>query len=332
MQRFKENLKSFNIRDQEGKIILFFGMAILIYISFVLYADIKKIAQLAFTFHWQIIPLLIILTLLNYFVRAVRFYLYLKRIHIDISFIQAVIIFFSGMSMTVTPGKTGEIIKAYLVKKTSGNGLSELIPLLVVERLTDGIAMIILAIAGLFIIKSSVIFFILATLFVLFFIILIKAQNLIMKLIIAMERKFPKLKMLDFFLIFFHNSQKLLTLKSLALGIVLGMIAWAFEGISLFILIKEFVKPELFSGISISLFIFSFSSIAGFFVFIPGGIGVAEGSITYFLTQLFALQVPVAVFITILFRFVTLWLGVSLGLVFLLTYLRSFSKREDYFL
>lgn len=332
MHAFKENLKSFNIRDQEGKIIMFFGIAILIYISFVLYADIEKIAQLAFTFHWQIIPILIILTLLNYFIRAIRFYLYLKRIHINISFVQAVVIFFSGMSMTVTPGKTGEIIKAYLVKKTSGNGLSELIPLLVVERLTDGIAMIILAIAGLFIIKSSILFFILSALFVIFFIILVKAQNYIMKLLTIIERKFPKLKMLDFFMIFFHNSQKLLTLKSLTLGIVLGMIAWSFEGLSLFILIKEFAKPEFFAGISMSLFIFSFSSIAGFFVFIPGGIGVAEGSITYFLTQLFALQMPVAVFITLLFRFVTLWFGVSLGLIFLLTYLRSFTKREDHLL
>lgn len=332
MQRLAENLKRFDIGKQEGKIIVFFGMALLIYLLFILYADVKKITSLVFQFRWNILPLLLLLTLLNYLLRAIRFHLYLKELSIKVTFLRSILIFFSGLSMTVTPGKTGEIIKAYLVNKTTQNKLSELIPLLIVERLTDGIAMIIMAVGGIFILKSSGLFFFLAAVFVLCFIAVVKAQNYVISLILLLEKRFPRLKMLDFFLIFFKNSQKLLTLKSLSLGIGIGILAWSLEGISLFILVREFTQLDLFNGISISFFIFSFSSIAGFFAFIPGGIGVAEGSITYFLGQFFSLPVSQAIFITILFRFITLWLGVSIGLICLMVYLRKYLKRQDYFL
>ena len=144
-------------------------------------------------------------------------------------------------------------------------------------------------------------------------------------LVFRLEKYFPKLKLLEFFTRFFHTARKLTTVKALTTGIGLGMIAWFFEGLSLALLVSQFThNPSLIIyNLPQSLFIFSFSSIAGFFVLIPGGIGVAEGSISYFLTSLFHLGLPQAIFITLLFRFATLWFGVSLGLGFLIWYVRS---------
>ncbi|HLL60372.1 MAG TPA: lysylphosphatidylglycerol synthase domain-containing protein, partial [Candidatus Nitrosocosmicus sp.] len=72
-----------------------------------------------------------------------------------------------------------------------------------------------------------------------------------------------------------------------------------------------------------SQFIFAFTSIAGFLVFIPGGVGIVEGSMSSFLTMFFGMTLPQAVFATLIFRFSTLWFGLSLGLIFLLQYLKS---------
>jgi len=56
-------------------------------------------------------------------------------------------IFFSGFSMTVTPAKSGELIKPYLLR-SYGYPLSQTIPLVLVERLSDLLGMIVLIIIG----------------------------------------------------------------------------------------------------------------------------------------------------------------------------------------
>lgn len=329
MSKLKVNLALLDIRKQEKIILAVFALSLLLYITFILFGDIQKITSAALKFNWKLIPLLLILTLFNYFFRAVRFYTYLHETNIKVSFVQAIYIFMSGLSMTVTPGKSGEIIKAYFIKKTLGNRFSEVIPILITERLTDGIAMILLALGGIFFVQNSALFLLFAGFFSLAFILFILFEKYLMSFVFWLEKRFPKFKLLEFFSVFFHNAQKLLTFKSLTTGIGLGMIAWAFEAYSLYILVREFVPIEQVKGIALSFFIFSFSSIAGFFVLIPGGIGVAEGSISYFLSQFFSTTVAQSIFITLLFRFITLWFGVSLGLCFLVWYMRKYIKSSQ---
>jgi uncharacterized protein (TIRG00374 family) len=329
MVNLKTNINQFNLKKQEGKIVIIFILTLVVYLIFILFSDIHKIGLISEHFKWSIIPLLLLTTLCNYFFRALRFYFYLRQINIFISFKRAFSIFLSGLSMTVTPGKSGEIVKAYLLKKTHDVSVSEILPLLIIERMTDGIAMLILGLGGISLLSNSTLFFAAASLFVLLFIVFLRSRKFILPIIYNLEKKFPKFKLLTFFETFFENSRTLVSFKNLTLGIGIGCIAWAFEGYALYIIIREFIPLELLSGISKSLFIFSFSSIAGFFVLIPGGIGVAEGSISYFLTHFFSLENAQAVFITILFRFITLWFGVCLGLVMLVYNLRQNGTKKN---
>jgi uncharacterized protein (TIRG00374 family) len=230
--------------------------------------------------------------------------------------------------MTVTPGKSGEIVKAYLLKRTNSVSVSEVLPLLIIERMTDGIAMLLLGLGGISLLQNATFFFIGASLFVIGFIIAMRGKKFILPILKILEKKFPQIKFLQFFELFFQNSQRLVSFKNLAIGIIIGCIAWFFEGYSLYLLISQFQPAPFSDGLSKSLFIFSFSSIAGFFVLIPGGIGVAEGSISYFLATFFALTTSVSIFITLLFRFITLWFGVLLGMLTLLFNLRKDSTEK----
>lgn len=319
-------MDKWDLRKQENKVILIFFISLLFYLVFILYGDLQKIRDLAYVFNWRLIPFLLLLTLCNYAVRAVRFHFYLQELKISINFSHSLYIFLSGLSMTVTPGKTGEIVKAYLLKKMKHTKFSEIVPVLIIERLTDGIAMIILALGGIFFVQNGRLFLLFTTLFVLAFIIFMKLQTFVISLIFNLEKRYPKFKLLEFFTVFFKNSQRLITIKALSVGIFFGIIAWAFEAFALYLLVTEFIPVRATYGILTSFFIFSFSSIAGFFVLIPGGIGVAEGSITYFLTSLFPLGLSQAIFITLLFRFITLWFGVTLGLSTLIWYMKKYVK------
>jgi uncharacterized protein (TIRG00374 family) len=313
----------FDIQKQEKKIFIIFLCAILLYSGFVFFGDVKKITAASLSFNWYILPGIVLLTLLNYFFRFLRFRYLLKKIDIEIAAPRLFAIFMSGIAMTVTPGKMGEVLKAYLIRKERKSEFSQLIPLLIFERVFDGIAMIIMAIGGVFFFRESLLFFIFSTAMVIGFFVFIGLRKHVISLARMFEKRFFRIKILTFLISFFEHSQKLITFQNVFVSTILGIIAWSFEGISLFWLVYQFNHLATFKSLFLSFFIFSFSSIAGFLVLIPGGVGVAEGSISSLLVLFFGLSLPQSIFITLLFRFLTLWLGVSIGLIFLLRLLKN---------
>jgi len=65
-------------------------------------------------------------------------------------------IFFSGFVMAITPGKIGEVLKSLLLREVDGRASRVTAPIILAERLTDGIAMLFLASVGLVIFRYGV--------------------------------------------------------------------------------------------------------------------------------------------------------------------------------
>src|SRR6266404_2292651 len=78
-----------------------------------------------------------------------RWQYYVGRLEIKIHWFRSLLIFISGLSMAITPGKVGELLKSYLLKRSTGAPVSRTSPIIVAERLSDGIAMLGLAATGL---------------------------------------------------------------------------------------------------------------------------------------------------------------------------------------
>src|SRR5438552_5716344 len=114
-----------------------------------LYGDVPHMLTTLAHFHWQYLPLILGLTLFNYGCRFGKWQYYLRRLKITIGLGKSLLIFLSGLSMAITPGKVGELLKSYQLKRATGVAISRTSPLIVCERLTDGIAMIGLAATGL---------------------------------------------------------------------------------------------------------------------------------------------------------------------------------------
>jgi len=94
----------------------------------------------------------------------------------------------------------------------------------------------------------------------------------------------------------------------------LSVIAWFFECLAFSVILHG-----LGGGLPLraTTFAYAFASLAGAVSMLPGGLGVAEGSLTGLLVGL-GTPLPEAAAATLLVRAATLWLAVAVGVVTLL--------------
>src|SRR5258708_12292344 len=114
------------------------------------YGDVPQMVGALARFRWAYLPAILALPLFNYICRFFKWQYYLKRLKIDVPWVKSFLIFISGLSMAITPGKVGELLKSYLLKRSTGAPISHTSPVIMAERLSDGIAMLLLATTGLF--------------------------------------------------------------------------------------------------------------------------------------------------------------------------------------
>ena len=132
------------------KLVLSLGLGLLVFVGLSFYADLPEVVGALGQFDWKLLPAILGLTLVNYLLRFVKWSFYLSRLGItNVSRWESFLLFFAGLSMVVTPGKVGEWLKSYLLREISGVPFSRSAPIILAERLTDGIALTLLAVAGL---------------------------------------------------------------------------------------------------------------------------------------------------------------------------------------
>jgi glycosyltransferase 2 family protein len=273
-------------------------------------SDFRSVINILSDIDLRLLPFILILAPLNYLFRYIKWNYYLRQLGINLPAKVNRAIFISGLSMTLTPGKVGELLKSYLIKEYTGIEISKTSPIIVAERLTDAIAMIILASFGSlaynygrYVLLFTLVF--LASGIALFYF------DRLFKLIIGILSRLGFLKeYIYLFENFQQNTRKLFNLKGLVFAILIGVVSWGFEGFIVFLTLKA-LGGEI--SILVSLFVVSFSSIIGAISILPGGLGVAEGSIMGILI-LWGISQEMAAATTIITRFSTLWLGVVFGI------------------
>jgi uncharacterized protein (TIRG00374 family) len=90
----------------------------------------------------------------------------------------------------------------------------------------------------------------------------------------------------------------------------LSIVAWAAEGVALFVLLHGFSAPV---PLGVAVFFYSTATLAGALIPVPGGLGVAEGMIQEQLVRLGGVGQGDATASMILVRFATLWWAVLVG-------------------
>jgi uncharacterized membrane protein YbhN (UPF0104 family) len=279
--------------------------------------DLPQVAGLLARFRWELLPAILGLTVLNYLLRFLKWQFYLRLIGAPpIAALESAGIFFGGMAMTVTPGKVGEWVKSYLLSQRHGVPFAQSAPIILAERLTDGVAMLLLALGGLLAYGYGRELIVVVALGAIAIVVATQWRGLALAVLGRLERVPVLGPRAHHMRAFYESANRLLRLPALLLAIGIGLVSWGGECVAFYLVLVGLGvtgTPELLLQ---AAFVLAVSTLVGSVSLLPGGLAVAEGSIAGLLIFLgITAQPSVAAAATLLIRFATLWFGVALGVV-----------------
>jgi glycosyltransferase 2 family protein len=310
------------LKNLRKKILLSIALAGLFYLGFTIFADYKDVLSAFEKFNWLLLLPLLLLSLVNYFVRFLKWDYFLSVIKIKLNKIDSLSIFLSGLVMSVTPGKMGELLKAYLTKEVTGVPISRSAPIVFVERITDFLALIIISISGAFIFNYGIEIVIGVGIFLIALIVIISNKKLALAILKLLEKNRFLDKHLQKFNNAYDSSYQLLKFRPLIYMTLVSVISWLAECLGYYIILRNFGIENSFLWAAFS---YSFATIAGAISMLPGGLGVTEGSLTFMLIRNGQAK-EFAVATTFIVRVVTLWFAVIVGIFSLMFYQKRFGK------
>jgi uncharacterized protein (TIRG00374 family) len=261
--------------------------------------------------HLDLLPLILLMAPLNYALRFVKWHLYTLRLGFhQVPWRGNLLVFLSGMGLTLTPGKVGELFKSWLLWDRYGVPSARSAPMVVADRVTDGCAMLALASVGAVLLGRGHIPWVLIAA-VLVLIALVRSRRTMLAVVRLLARV-PRLRSLEHKLLeLLDATQALFALDLFGAAFGLGCVGWGLEGLLVYFVLGMFGYSF---AVGASVFVVASSAIAGGVSPLPGGVGAAEAVM---IALLLWLRVPLslAVVTTLIVRFATLWLGVAIGLV-----------------
>jgi uncharacterized membrane protein YbhN (UPF0104 family) len=261
-----------------------------------LYADFGRLGDELASFRWELFPLALALTALNYLLRFWRWQRYLARLSIAVPAGRSFAIFVAGLSGTITPAKLGEVLKCVLLKRGFDVPVRRSVPIVLAERVTDATGVVVLALAaGAGTERWPLIA--LAVAGVVATVVVVRSPLL---------ERFAGLGEAP-------GAARALLDTPLLLGMTaLSAASWFCECLAAYVCVRG-LRLDL--SLADTVVVFSLGSLAGALSFLPGGLGVAETSMTGLIQVLSDASRAAAVAATVLIRLATLWFAVALGLV-----------------
>ena len=305
-----------NLENLRGKFMLGLGLGMAVVFVLGVYADFPKLARTISGFDWRLLPAILGLTLLNYGLRFVKWQYFLRVLDAPpLPTGRSLQIWLAGLSMVVTPGKVGEWLKSYLLREENGMPISASAPIVLGERISDALAMALLASIGLIAYGYGW-----QTLVAAAFVGLLAvglSQNRPFALwTIGMAAKAPFVaRRVHELETFYESTKQLFHWRSLVLAVLIGAVSWAAEGVAFFLVLVALDVPASTTLLIQAVFILSTATLIGGISMMPGGLAVAELSIAGMLTRIAGTPEATAAAATIIIRFATLWFGVAIGLV-----------------
>ncbi|HEY1813337.1 MAG TPA: lysylphosphatidylglycerol synthase transmembrane domain-containing protein [Kofleriaceae bacterium] len=278
--------------------------------------DVRHLADAVNEFRWSAFAAALGLALANYALRWVRWQFYLSRQDVAVPVSSSVIVFGAGLSLSITPVKLGELLKSYLLRELHDIPAPRTAPIVVAERVSDLVALLVLALIGVaaYGVASALV---VAAAAIIGFGLLLLAWPRPTRAMIDLVTTPAKLRGLRAPL---HetltNLASLCRPSTLSIATLLSVPSWACECVGFALVCNAF--PGAHVPLGLAIVIYAGTTIAGALSFLPGGLGVTEGAMTLALVDGAAhLAKADALAATLLTRLATLWFAVALGLVFL---------------
>jgi uncharacterized protein (TIRG00374 family) len=287
-------------------------LAVAVYGGFAVWRGLGKMGDELARFHWWAFGAACALAFGNYLVRWLKWEFYLARLQIrGVGRVDSLLTFLSGFVLTVTPGKVGEVFKSVVLQETHGVPVARTAPIVVAERVTDVIGVVVLIVLGSLGFSGGLLWAGLGTGAVTVLLVVVSSRSLSVALIRVIERLPGPFRRIGPKLHEAYDSlATLVKPANLLLPTGLSIAAWALECTALWVILQGF---ELQTGYGLATFFYATSTLAGALVPVPGGLGVTETSLQGQLQELGHVGATTATASMILVRFATLWFAVVVG-------------------
>jgi HAD superfamily phosphoserine phosphatase-like hydrolase len=262
---------------------------------------------------WPQIVLGLLLVVLGYGIRYGRWRLLLKAVDQRPPIQADARIWMGSYAFTATPGKSGEAVRSLLLKQECGVPVPPTLMALVVERLTDGMAVLLLLLINLPLLLrwqvplAAVIGIGLVAVLVGWLV--LRSPWARAQLKSSVQRLLPR-KLASAGGDGLAALRQLLQPAQLLLATVIGALAWSLEGVSLWLLLRGMGIEAV--GIGGATIAHTAAGLLGALTLLPGGLGSTEAG-TVGLLALQGVGVAVATPATLLIRLMTLWFATALG-------------------
>ncbi len=274
-------------------------------------ADIAQIKFAPIRTAWDVIFLSVGLSLVNYLLRAIRWYLYLCRLGYSPQFGFSVLTYIAGFAFTLSPGKVGEMARGRYLQKV-GVPLSSTAAAFFVERLMDLLAMVALACwAAASSSYDTLIWGVVITMMVLMLVLALAPWAQISEWVkdIAWVPKSVQ-KIMHVILSTLLSARVLLHPLILVTGFIIGVIAWWSQGVGLMVISK--IPGDVSMDMAAAVGIYSVAVVVGALSFLPSGFGSTEAVMIALLTT-HGYPISDAILLTLICSLVTLWFAVLIG-------------------
>jgi len=305
-----------NLQALRNRLLISLLFGLVVFAGLSIYADLHDVLRSLGSFNWALLPLILFLTSMNYVFRFVKWEYYLRKIGVrGLSKRNSFLVFFSGLGMVITPGKLGEWLKSYLLREVHGTPIARSAPILIAERLTDTIALLIIAAAGVFVFGNLWQVFVVAAVGIAVILGIVWHRPTAHRFLELGKRMPVARRFASQFEDFYDSSYALLSPRATIEMGVLSTLSWFFEVLGFYFTLVGLGAGHSGTLLLHAAFILPIATIASAISFAPGGLGVAEGSIQALSQTLLHLTKSKAAVATLIIRFGTLWFGVIVGLI-----------------
>jgi uncharacterized membrane protein YbhN (UPF0104 family) len=288
-----------------------FGVVVVV--GVMLYSDVSALLETVVRFDAKILLPALALVSLGYGLRWLKWEVYLRCLALRLPALESMAAFLAGMVMGITPGKLGEVLKSFLLRRSRGIPVARTAPIVVAERLTDLAALILLMAYGVSTSGHGVWVCALA-IGLTVGLLVAAAWPPAGRVLVSMARRMPVLKRavpaLEEAL---GSMSQLVGGRALLSTTFLSVLAWGCECVATYLILSGFPGVEV--TLATATFVFAFATVAGALSLLPGGMIATEGSMVALLQQTFRVtpNAQVAGAATLMIRFCTLWFGVIVG-------------------
>ena len=268
--------------------------------------------DLARSLPWWLVLGLLGLSLVNYVLRAWRWVMLSRALDLRVPVVPNILYYFSGYSLTATPGKAGEAIRLWFLKSGHGVGYSRSLPLMLADRVLDIWAVMLLTLVSFSGFQAYRWHGLALLVLVVLVSLPIVRPRLLEPVLLAASGVFrSRRRLLVRLRRIVHTMTRLSSFRTYGNTLIPSVLGWFAEAAALYIILQHFGAEVSLAN---AVFVFSFGMIVGAISMLPGGLGGTEATMVLLLTAL-GVPLDVALVSTALIRATTFWFAVALGLL-----------------